>query len=126
MIDEEQAKELGRHWHAGWNSADVPTIMAPFAENIVFHSPFVSRYTGGPSRIEGRDALQSYVTDALQRRPGIRYTLDATYVSTDSLVLVYTVHLPEGMDQPGADSMRVDEVGKVVEWRSHYNMSFRP
>ena len=52
--------------------------------------------------------------------PGIRYTLDASYAGTDSVVLVYTVHHPDGTDRPGADTMRLDANGQVVEWRCHY------
>ncbi len=29
-------------------------------------------------------------------------------------------HLPDGSDRPGADLMRLDGDGKVVEWRCHY------
>ena len=126
MIDEAQVSELRRHWDEGWNQGDVDTIMAPFAADVVFRSPFVARLTGDPATtaIEGRDALRSYVADALERAPGIRYTVDAAYAGTDSLVLVYTVHRVDGTDQPGADTMRVDAAGQVVEWSCHYAYDF--
>lgn len=126
MIDEATASELRRRWDEGWNTCDVDTIMAPFAAAVVFRSPFVGRMTGdaGKTTIEGYDALRSYVTDALRRAPGIRYTVDATYVGTDAIVLAYTVHRPDGTDQVGADSMRLDAAGKVVEWRCHYSLAF--
>jgi SnoaL-like domain len=125
-VDEATAKDLRRHWDEGWNNYDLDTIMAPFARDIVFSSPFVSRLTGDPERttIEGFDALRSYIAGSLGRTPGIRYTVDAAYAGTESLVLVYTCHLPDGTDQTGADSMRVDGDGKVVEWRCHYGFAF--
>lgn len=122
MIDGSLVAELGRHWDEGWNGRDVETIMAPFAAGIVFSSPFVPKQTGDPAKttVEGYDAVRDYVADALRRSGDVRYTLDAEYTGTDTVVLVYTCHLPDGSDKPGADIMRVDGDGKVVEWRCHY------
>jgi hypothetical protein len=123
MLDDAVVAELARHWHDGWNTGDLAMIMAPFAAGVVFSSPFVPRLTGDPAQqaIEGRDALRSYVDYALRRTPGIRYTLDATYAGTDTVVLVYTCYSPDGTVRRGADSMRVGAAGKVTEWRCHYS-----
>ena len=113
---------LERHWADGWNGEDTDLIVEPFAADIVFSSPYVSRLVGDPSitTIVGFDAVRQYVADSFVRAtPGIRYTLDRTYVGTDSIVLIYTVHHPTG-DKPGADTMRLDADGRVVEWRCHY------
>jgi hypothetical protein len=126
MLDEATVESLERHWEQGWNGCDLDTIMAPLAEQVVFSSPFVPRLTGDPdsTAICGHEALRSYVADSLRRAGDIRYTLDATYVGSDSVVLSYTCLFADGTRRTGADSMRVDEDGKVVEWRSHY--SFDP
>ena len=123
MLDDETVQDLQRHWDEGWNAGDLATIMAPFAPGVVFSSPFVPRLTGDPARttIEGHEALRSYVEYALRHSPGIRYTLDATYAGTDAIILVYTYRTPGGTIGQGADSMRVDAAGKVVEWRCHYS-----
>jgi len=117
------ADRLRRHWEDGWNERDLETIMAPFARDVVFNSPFVSRLTGDASKptIDGYDPLYAYVAGALERAGAVRYTANAVYRSTDTMVLVYTCHMPDGTDKPGADTMRVDADGKVVEWRSHYS-----
>ena len=124
MIDDATVRRLARCWDEGWNQGDLDTIMAPFAPDVVFSSPFVPRFTGDPDRttIEGSDALRSYLAAALTRSPGIRYTLDGTYAGTDGIVLVYRCHYPDPdrPDKAGADSMRVDASGRVVEWRCHY------
>jgi hypothetical protein len=127
VLKEATVQALQRHWEEGWNGGDLETIMAPFADTVTFTSPFVPTIAGDPAKtsIVGYPALRQYVADALQRVPGIRYTLDATYVTTDAVVLTYTVHLPDGTDKHGADTMRVDDGGKVVEWKSHYH-SFGP
>ena len=122
MLDDDTVRRLERHWDDGWNKCDVDIIMEPFAEDVVFSSPFVTTLTGDPekSTIEGHEALRSYVADSLRRMPGLRYTLDSTCVGTDSIILQYTVHLPDGKDVTGADSMRVGKDRKVIDWRCHF------
>ena len=122
MLDDATAEKLRQHWDQGWNGEDLDTIMAPFAGNVVFSSPFITALTGDPAKatITGYDALRAYVGDALRSHPGIRYTLEGTYTGTDAAVLVYTFRLPDGTVGHGADSMRVDAAGQVTEWRCHY------
>jgi ketosteroid isomerase-like protein len=122
VLDDATVETLARHWEDGWNRGDLETIMAPFASDVVFSSPGISMMTGDPAKttIEGADALRAYVDAALRRTRGIRYTLQATFAGVDSVVLVYTCGLPDGAQTPGADLMRVDSDGNVVEWRCHY------
>jgi hypothetical protein len=122
VIEEGVVAGIARHWDEGWNRADVEVIMAPFADDVVFASPFLPRLIGDPLQrtIDGADALRHYVIDALARAGDVRYTLHQALAGTDTVVLVYTCHLPDGSDKPGADLLRVGEDGKVVEWRCHY------
>jgi hypothetical protein len=122
MLDDTTVAALARHWDDGWNRGDVDLIMAPFADGIVFSSPGVAKVTGDPARrsVEGAAAMRAYVVDALARAGDVRYTLHQALAGTDSVILVYTCHLPEGPPRPGADLLRVDAEGRVVEWRCHY------
>ena len=122
MIDDLVVAGIARHWDEGWNGADVDVIMGPFAEDVVFASPFLPRLTGDPTQrtIHGAAALRRYVGDALARAGDVRYSLHQALTGTDTVVLVYTCHLPDGSDKPGADLLRVGPDGKVVEWRCHY------
>jgi ketosteroid isomerase-like protein len=122
VLDDPTVQDLQRHWEDGWNRGDVDTIMAPFATDVVFSSPGIAMLTGDPVKttIEGYDALRAYIEGALRRTSGIRYTLEATYRGTDTIVLVYTCSLPDGTQKPGSDLMRVDQDRKIVEWRCHY------
>ena len=96
--------------------------MAPFATDVVFSSPGISMLTGDPAKttIEGHAALRTYIEDALRRTSQVRYSLQATYVGIDTIIIVYTCGLPDGSQKWGSDLMRVDGDGKVVEWRCHY------
>jgi len=121
-LDDTTVAMLRRHWEDGWNRRDIDTIMAPFAADVLFSSPGIAMMTRDPSQttIEGYDALRAYIEGALRRTSEVRYTLNATYTGTDSVVLVYSCGLPDGAQKLGADLMRVDENAQVVEWRCHY------
>ena len=122
-VGAETVTAMERHWEDGWNGEDTDLIVGPFAGDVVFSSPFVSRLVDDPAitTIEGYDAVRQYVADSFVRAtPGIRYTLDRSYAGTDSVVLIYTVHHPDGTDRLGADTMRLNAAGQVVEWRCHY------
>jgi SnoaL-like domain len=77
VVEDRVVAEIARHWDEGWNRADVEVIMAPFADDVVFASPFLPRLTGDPSQrtIDGAAALRRYVVDALARASDVRYTL---------------------------------------------------
>lgn len=64
--------------------------------------------------------MRTYIEDALRRTGQVRYTLQATRVGTDSIVLSYACGLPDGPEKLGADLMLVGADQKVVEWRCHY------
>lgn len=122
MIDAAILASLASHWEEGWNGGDVERIMAPFAADVVFSSPYVAKWSGDPGRrtVEGHTALRGYVADALTRSGDVRYRLDAVLGGAESVVLVYTCTFPDATTRPGADVMRVGPNGLVVEWRCHY------
>lgn len=121
VVDAATVARLGKHWEDGWNSEDVDTIMAPFAEDVLFSSPYISRQLGDRSTLRGLAAVRQYVVDSFARATrGIKYTLDASYAGTDSVVLCYTVHHPTLGKRTGTDTMRLNPDGKIVEWRCHY------
>jgi ketosteroid isomerase-like protein len=122
VLDEATVTRVVRHWDDGWNNGDLDTIMAPFAPGVVFSSPGIAMMTGDASRttIEGSDALRAYIAGALRFAADVRYTLRATHVGTDSIVIVYDCTRGGADAKPGADLMRVDVSGQVVEWRCHY------
>jgi ketosteroid isomerase-like protein len=103
VIEDRVVADIARHWDEGWNGADVEVIMAPFAEDVLFASPFLPRLTGDPDQrtIDGAEALREYVVAALARASEVRYTLHQALAGTDTVVLVYTCHLPDGSDRPG-------------------------
>lgn len=86
-MDEALAHTLARNWEDGWNRVDLATVMGDLADDVVFSSPFVSRFTGDAAQtaIEGYAAVEAYMANALERAGQVRYVLETTYVGTDSL-----------------------------------------
>ena len=123
MLDDATLERLAHHWEAGWNGRDLDLIMEPFSDDIMFSSPYVAKQLGDPARdtVEGHGDLEAYVAAALERAGDVRYTLRHRFAGTDSLILLYTCHLPGGADREGTDFMRLAADGKVVEWRCHYD-----
>ncbi|CUU55017.1 SnoaL-like domain-containing protein [Parafrankia irregularis] len=126
MVEDKVVVELQRHWEDGFNQYDLDLVMAPVAADIVFSSPFVPRLTGDPEKvtIQGYDAFRAYIDDSMRRVPDIRYAIQSSFVSTQTVVFVYTCSFTDGQIKTGADSIRLDRDGKIVEWRCHY--SFNP
>lgn len=123
LVDAATASRLGKHWVEGWNGEDPATIVAPFAEDVLFSSPYLPRFAadGAATSLRGLSVVRQYVTDALARATrGIRYTLDASYVGTDTVVLCYTVQHPTLGLRQGVDTMRLDPSGRVSAWHCHY------
>lgn len=122
VVDGDTVEAMRRHWEDGWNGADVDLICEPFADDVVFSSPFVPRILGDPEvwEIRGIEAVRQYVADSFERATqGIRYRCDQASAGTEMVVLTYTVLHPEG-ERLGVDVMRMNDAGRVVEWRCHY------
>jgi hypothetical protein len=126
MLEDSTVERLRRHWEDGFNTYDVGLVMEPVAADVVFSSPFVPVLAGDPEKvhIRGSEAFRAYIADSMRRVPGIRYSVDASFVSTETVVFVYTCRFADGRAKTGADVIRLDENGMIAEWRCHY--SFAP
>lgn len=62
MLDDATVQGLQRHWDEGWNAGDLATIMAPFAADVVFSSPFVPKLTGDPAKT----TIDGYGSDSMR------------------------------------------------------------
>ncbi|OAA26732.1 SnoaL-like domain-containing protein [Frankia sp. EI5c] len=126
MIEEQAVAALRRHWEDGFNQYDVDLVLGPVDRDIVFNSPFVQRRTGDPDKatIVGYDDFRDYIDDSMRRAPGIRYSIESSFVSTETIVFVYTCHFSDGRTAKGVDSIRVNKEGRIVEWRCHYPPEF--
>ena len=90
MLTSAEADALARHWIEAWNDHDLERIIAHYADDVVFSSPFVQTIGASPAgAIVGRAALRAYFTAALARYPTLRFRLRAVFRGINSVTLLY-------------------------------------
>jgi hypothetical protein len=90
MLTSAEADALARDWIEAWNDHDLERIIAHYADDVVFSSPFVRKIGASPSgAIVGRAALRAYFTAALARYPTLTFRLQAVFHGINSLTLLY-------------------------------------
>lgn len=92
-LTNQQARAFSQEWVAAWNAHDVERVLAHYAEDVEFRSPFIATFAGDPSgRLRGKAALRAYWTAALQKLPDLRFELRDVLVGAGSLTLYYLGH----------------------------------
>lgn len=108
---------VARDWLAAWNAHDLERILAHYAENIVFTSPFVQRLTGRPDGVlHGRRALRDYFARGLQAYPDLCFELIHLLPGVRSMVLEYR----SVNDLRAAEFMEFDHRGRIRRVCAHY------
>ncbi|MDJ0920358.1 MAG: nuclear transport factor 2 family protein [Henriciella sp.] len=84
------AESFADDWIQTWNSRDLDAILAHYSDDIVFHSPGISRILGDdvPS-VRGKVALRNYWSAALLRLPDLHFELQDVRVGSDALTILY-------------------------------------
>ena len=117
MIERCFAEAFAAEWIAAWNSRDLDRIMAHYAEDLRFSSPFIAEIAGEPSgRLEGQASVRGYWRQALTRRADLHFELVSVLAGVDSVIIVYARH--DG--RLGAEQFEFSADGKVVRSSAHY------
>jgi steroid delta-isomerase-like uncharacterized protein len=108
---------LAQEWLDAWNTHDLEAIMAHYAEDITFYSPFIRQLNNDPAgRIQGKAALKAYFQRALTAYPDLQFEPYHVMEGVDSVVIYYKS--VKGL--LAAEMMLLNENGKVREVRAHY------
>lgn len=87
------ARAFAREWVAAWNAHDIERVLAHYAEDVAFHSPFIAIFADEASgHLQGKAALRTYWTAALAKLPDLRFELQDVLVGAGSLTLYYRGH----------------------------------
>lgn len=117
MIDTDEARRFAREWIEAWNRHDLDAILAHYAEDVVFTSPFAVKLLGVPDGVvKGVPALRAYFQRGLAAYPDLRFTLQQVAVGVDSVTLIY--QSVNGL--LAAETMELDGRRKVVRVLAHY------
>ena len=118
MINEQQARQFAGEWVRAWNAHDLQQILAHYAQDVQFSSPFIVKLLGEPSgTIFGKDDLRVYFKKGLDAYPELQFELINVLVGVDSVTLYY--RSVRGM--LAAEVMFFDESGKVAKATAHYS-----
>lgn len=112
------AGEFAEAWLAAWNSHDLDRILAHYAEEVVFRSPKVLRFTGGRTdTLEGKDALRAYFAAGLAFRPALRFSAPKLCRDAEGVALIY-----RGEDGATAvETMTLSNENRISEARVFYD-----
>ena len=90
MVTSAETHAFARHWIEAWNDHDLERILAHYADDVVFSSPFIQTIGASPSgAIVGTQALRAYFKAALARYPALTFRLHAVFRGIDSVTLLY-------------------------------------
>ena len=117
-ISQEHADRLAAEWIAAWNAHDLDAIVAHYAEDVIFASPFVAALTDEESGvIRGRAALRDYFRRGLEAYPDLRFDLHAALPGVSSVAL----HYASVGGRTAIETMELDADGAVVRVAAHYS-----
>ena len=103
MISHEQADRFATEWIGAWNAHDLDAIVAHYADDVSFVSPFVAALTGEESaRIEGRD---------------LHFELYTALPGASSIAL----HYRSVGGRLAIETMELDAAGLVSHAAAHYS-----
>jgi ketosteroid isomerase-like protein len=83
-------RKLAAQWIAAWNTRDLECILKLYTDDSEMSSPKIASLGFDASgTLRGKDNLQAYWSKALTFRPKLHFTLIETFVSPDSVALLY-------------------------------------
>lgn len=115
-----QLKAHAHDWVAAWNRRDVEAVLSTFSDEAVFVSSLAQSYTGGSSRVPGKEALRRYWTEALAARPELHFALIAAVCDAESQTLVVHYIATFGSKRTRACEVMKFAAGKVIYGEALY------
>jgi uncharacterized protein (TIGR02246 family) len=109
--------KLATEWIAAWNARDLDRVLALYTDDSEMTSPYIVALGFEPGgTLRGKDALRAYWSKALTLRPKLHFTLIETFVSPDSVALLY--HNEFGKQV--CEYLRLDDAGLIRQASGNY------
>jgi ketosteroid isomerase-like protein len=110
--------EFAHRYYAAWNARDLDAILALYAEDIEFSSPYIAALGfSHDGVINGKAMLRAYFERALERAPQLTFTPEALLVGARGHTLIYRNHRGER----AAETHELDSAGLVVRADATYD-----
>lgn len=109
--------EFARRYYDAFNARDLNRIMALYADDIEFSSPYIAALGFSPDGvIHGKEMLRLYVEKALERAPNLVFKPEAILVGARGHTLIYRNHRGER----AAEHHELDSSGLIVRADATY------
>ncbi len=108
---------LAARWYEAWNARDLDAILALYADDIEFSSPYIAAL--GLARdgvVSGKSKLRDYFEKALARAPEIKFNPESLCVGVRGHTLIYRNHRGER----AAEHHQLNGVGLIVRAEATY------
>jgi ketosteroid isomerase-like protein len=108
---------LAARWYDAWNTRDVDAVMALYADDIEFSSPYIAALRiASNGVVTGKAALREYFDKALARAPEIKFNPESLCVGVRGHTLIYRNHRGERV----AEHHQLNGVGLIVRAEATY------
>jgi ketosteroid isomerase-like protein len=108
---------VGREWIAAWNSRDLELVLALYAEDSEMTSALIPALGFDASgTVHGKQSLRAYWSKALERVPNLHFTLIDTFVSPDSVVVLYQNERGNRI----CEYLRLDASGRITQGSANH------
>ncbi|HWU46663.1 MAG TPA: nuclear transport factor 2 family protein [Humibacter sp.] len=83
-------EKFANDWLAAWNAHDIESVLAHFADDVVFSSPLAAALVPDCDGVlRGKDAVRAYWQEGLRRIPDLHFELIGVYGGMDAIVINY-------------------------------------
>ncbi|MES1198880.1 MAG: nuclear transport factor 2 family protein [Pseudomonadota bacterium] len=111
---------LAQRWYDAWNAHDLEGVLALYADDVEFSSPYiVALGLSQDGVIEDKAMLRAYFELGLARIPDLKFTPESLCIGARGHTLVYRNH----RGQLVVEHHEVDEHGLIVRADATYESS---
>ena len=119
-MTEDDASAFVEGWIAAWNRRDLDAVLAHYAPDIRFFSPIAAEVAGAAA-IEGKEALNAYWRDALEKYDRLQFTPETfTWDAAQKLLAIHYVADLNGTRRMVCEAQWFDDAGKVARAAAYY------
>lgn len=112
------AKQFAAEWINCWNNHDLNAILAHYADELEFYSPFIPLLKFNDTGvITNKTELRKYFEIGLKSYPELHFKLHDYFVGINTVVLYYT----SVNGRMAAEVFELNEAGKAVKVYCNYS-----
>ncbi|HWA00942.1 MAG TPA: nuclear transport factor 2 family protein [Caulobacterales bacterium] len=108
---------LAERWYAAWNAHDVEAVLALYADDIEFSSPYIAALgLSADGVVEDKAMLRAYFELGLARIPDLKFTPESLCIGARGHTLIYRNHRGERV----VEHHQLDAQGLIVRADAAY------